>query len=182
MKLELFIPGIPVGAGSKRAFPIYRGSKAKGTREFTGRTIVTDTTGQKGKDWRSSIHYAAFEAMKQNNLPLFNEPVILRVHFWMPRPKSHYRHNLRYPEPLLRDDAPSVHSIAPDATKLVRALEDGFNGVVWRDDSLVVEQHIYKDYTDIGRSGASVSVTSHRSEKLIRDQMPHYSPTAEAGV
>jgi Holliday junction resolvase RusA-like endonuclease len=36
--------------------------------------------------------------------------------------------------------------VMPDATKLLRGLEDALTGVVWHDDAQIVSQHVEKRY------------------------------------
>jgi Holliday junction resolvase RusA-like endonuclease len=158
LKISFFVPGEPKTAGSKKAFCIKKGGV------YTGRAIVTDDTGQAGKDWRAGIVATAFEAMRAADTPPLNEPLILRAEFIMPRPKSHYKSS-----GFIRDDAPVVHSIRPDATKLVRALEDALSNVLWRDDAAVCEQYVFKLYGD--QPGCKVTITTYASESVLRKTM-----------
>ncbi len=48
--------------------------------------------------------------------------------------------------------APFYPTTKPDASKLVRALEDGLNGVLWRDDSQVAEIVAVKYYGEPARA------------------------------
>lgn len=167
MKLEFFVAGLPKGAGSKHGFAVRR-KNASGQYEYTGKVAMIDTSGAAGKDWRGAIHYSAFEAMREQNVtPFKDEPLILRVEFIMPRPKSHFRTGKN--AHILRDDAPSVHFSMPDATKLVRQLEDSLTKVAWDDDSRVCEIHAYKKYGD--QPGAKVVISSYADEAVLRDTM-----------
>lgn len=57
--LELWVAGVPVPQGSKVAQPIYRGSKAKGTRQFTGKVRIAEQQ-RAGLDvWRDAVTAAA---------------------------------------------------------------------------------------------------------------------------
>lgn len=76
---------------------------------------------------------------------LWHGPVELVVRFYVPRPKSHYGAKG------LRPVAPSYPTVAPDVTKLLRAVEDALKGIVWRDDSQVVIQHAWKRYGEPAR-------------------------------
>ena len=53
--IEFFVPGVPKTAGSKKAFPIWRG---KGPSKQFVRSVIVDDAGQAGKDWRASVRQA----------------------------------------------------------------------------------------------------------------------------
>ncbi len=72
--------------------------------------------------------------------------VKLSVWFLMPRPKSHYRTGKFVG--ILKDSAPSLHTIAPDTTNLVKFIEDSLNKVFWKDDCqiyAVIAQKLYDE-------------------------------------
>ena len=132
MKLSLFIPGVPKTAGSKRAFPIWKGRKGE-TRTFTGRTVLVDTTGDAGKRWRADVRSAVMAERKV--LPIETGSLTVHMTFLMPRPKSHYGTGKN--ANVLKDTAPKAyeHLQDPDALKLARAVEDALTGVLWKDDN-----------------------------------------------
>ena len=140
--MRFFVPGIPRPAGSKR--PI--------VSKTTGRSFVVDSSGQKGKDWRGDVKRFAMDADYEKPLDC---AVQLHVYFYLPRPKNHYRTNGN-----LKDWAPRHHTKRPDATKLLRAIEDALTGVCWTDDALIVRQRVEKCYVGLGRPvpGAVVEV------------------------
>ncbi len=131
------IPGIAAPGGSKRAL-----------RTRTGRTVVIDACKRNGA-WRGSV--AAAAAGQMAGVEPFLGPLDLQVLIYMPRPKAHYRRDS------LRPDAPVWHEVRPDATKLLRAIEDAMTGIVWVDDSQVVRQRVEKRYA--GSGGPCVLVT-----------------------
>ena len=45
----------------------------------------------------------------------------------------------------------------PDVSNILKAIEDGCNGIVWRDDSQVVELKLSKSYGDKPRAVVSIS-------------------------
>ena len=141
MQIRLEIPGIPVPKGSAKAFV----SK--------GRAIVTQTNSAKQRPWASAITLAARDAMGGN--PPVAGPCDVRVFFYMPRPKKHYRTGKHSAE--LRPDAPDRHSCTPDIDKLLRCVLDAMTGVVWRDDGQVYSVAGCKFYT--GRPGVLIQVT-----------------------
>ncbi len=129
-RYEFFIPGVPKPGGSKRAFVI------------KGRAILTDASGKAGKDWRGDVKTFGRQAIPS---PIMSGPVRLVIEFHMPRPKSHYRTGKH--AGVLRPDAPLRHTSKPDATKLVRSLEDALTGIAWSDDAQIAVQQIAKVYT-----------------------------------
>jgi crossover junction endodeoxyribonuclease RusA len=125
--IDFFCPGLPKPGGSKKAF-----YNAK-----LGRSLIVDASNN--KDWRASLGVHAQQA--RGSKPLYDEPLQLTVIFVMPRPKNHFRANGE-----LKPNAPDFHTSRPDATKLLRCLEDALTNVVWRDDSLIVIQQVKKQY------------------------------------
>ena len=90
-------------------------------------------------------------------LPMFEGAVMLDVTFVRERPKS------------LPKRTTPAHTKYPDLSKLVRAIEDALTGIVWHDDSQVVETHSRKRYAEPGeRPGAIILVTTN--VKVLPDQ------------
>ena len=135
-----FVPGLPKPSGSKKAF---RHAK-------TSKVIVVDAC-DGSRDWKTTVSQFALAA-RAGCRPM-DGPLRLVVEFRMPRPKAHYRANGE-----LRDNAPAWHTNAPDATKLLRAVEDALNGVLWRDDRQVVLQSVYKAYGE--SPGANIMISA----------------------
>ena len=128
-RVAFSVAGEPAPAGSKNAF----------RHRITGRIVVTDASGKRGKDWRKSVAVAAREAMGAREV--LTPPIGFTMIFRMERPKSHFT-----PKGALRRGAPVVPIVRPDVTKLVRAVEDAMTGIVWGDDAHVVEQWVYRIY------------------------------------
>lgn len=128
-RIEFYVNGEPKSAGSKRAFMV-------GKKGGPKRPILVDTC--KNEDWKTAVRAAAVAAHKTG---LLRGPIYLRVVFWMLRPKSHYNSKGQ-----LKAGAPQWHTKKPDATKLLRCLEDCLKGIVWIDDSEVAEQCVKKPY------------------------------------
>jgi Holliday junction resolvase RusA-like endonuclease len=124
--------GIPAPAGSKRGFV-----QAGHVR------IVDDSV--RSRPWKALVSDAALKETGGRG-PLFRGPLTLEVWFVMPRPKGHFGAGEK-----LRPSAPEYPAVKPDATKLLRAVEDALNGIVWKDDSQVVVQHVYKLYGEPAR-------------------------------
>lgn len=133
---------MPAPGGSKTAFPFRRKDGSLGAR-------VTDA-GKNNKPWRDSVSAAAVAAMRRG--PSTN-PVRVKCLFFRPRPKGHYRQ-----DGWIKMTAPRFPTTRPDATKLWRAAEDALTGIVWVDDSQVIEQHIYQFYADGRPPGMLIEV------------------------
>ena len=136
--VEFTVPGVPAPGGSKKAFVVH--SKKPGAKP---RAVVVDDA-KRNKEWRACVAHEAAEAMRGR--ALFDGPVILSITFYMPRPKKHYRGGVIAKG--LLPTAPRFHSIAPDAGKLARSTQDALSSVVYVDDSLIVEEHHRKLYSD----------------------------------
>lgn len=146
--LDLFVPGDVKPAGSKR--PLMAG----------GRLRVVDSSGDKGKQWRSDIKLTALEAL--NGQAMTAGPIELDLVFVFPRPQGHLRTGRRAGE--LKENAPTHHIKRPDVTKLVRAVEDALTGVVWPDDSQVMATQAVKVYADPGaQPGARIKIYAARA-------------------
>lgn len=68
-------------------------------------------------------------------------PLMIELHFGMPRPKSHYT------KKGLRQTAPIFHTAKPDSDNLVKLIFDALNGRFWRDDSQIVKLFVTKLYS-----------------------------------
>jgi len=77
----------------------------------------------------------------------FDKAICLRLIFYMPRPKNHYRTG-KFSE-LLKDSTPSFHTKKPDVDNLSKAVLDAMTDAgILSDDSIVVQHYIYKKYTE----------------------------------
>lgn len=159
MRVEFFIPGTPSTAGSKRAIPIFE--KVNGIKRWKA-NIVTDDA-KRGKPWRQSVQAEAMKAACGLNPT--REGLRLGVTFVMPRPQAHYRKG-----GILRPDAPTYHLKRPDATKMLRAIEDALNSIIWIDDAQISVQSVQKIYGD--KPGAMVVIES------IEQPQPNVKDTA----
>lgn len=122
---EIFIPGEPKPAGSKKAFK----------NKYTGDVIVTDDSGKPGKAWRETVATLAREGW--GGRPLLQGAVRVEFDFYLHRAKGHYGTGRN--EHLLKDSAPRFICKTPDALKLARAVEDSLKNTVWVDDKQVVD-------------------------------------------
>lgn len=150
---EFFVPGEPKPAGSKSAFAFKRRDGTLGAR-------VTDSSGNKGKAWRTLVSDAAQDAMGSREPVPGGTPLILLIEFTVVRPASHHV-NANRSRPLSPTKVSLRPAKRPDVTKLVRAVEDAMTGIVWADDAQVVHQLASKVYGT--RPGARVIVMEIRA-------------------
>lgn len=123
--------------------PVPQGSMTASYNRKLGVAHVHHVQGTALAMWRASIR----EAAKQAGATLSPQPLVVRVTFGMPRPKSHmqWRAGKYVPKMQHYYDRPSS---APDLDKLVRAVLDALTGLCYPDDSQVVVIHAEKVYGD----------------------------------
>ena len=133
MALTFTVVGHAQPAGSKRPF-----------QTKTGALVVVEDNPKTG-DWKKEVARNAAEAMVlAGQLELWEGPLGFALVFTRIRPKGHYGTGRN--AGVLKPGAPLYPITKPDATKLVRGVEDAMTGVVWRDDAQVVEQSVMKRY------------------------------------
>lgn len=126
--------GIPKPAGSKTAFAIKRGGV------YTGRTVVMDAC-KKTKSWQAIVKA---EAKKHAPATPLVGPISVNFTFYMPRPKSHFGTGKNSKS--LKLSAPAYLIGKPDVLKLARAVEDALTGIIYVDDSQIVDERLSKSY------------------------------------
>jgi crossover junction endodeoxyribonuclease RusA len=130
--------GQPAPQGSKSAF--IRG----------GRAIVTEGGSKTGRSahaaWRQAVATAARDWQQPRNRPLMDGALSVRIDFRLTRPKS-VTVKAR-PHPVTK----------PDLDKLERAVLDSLTGIIFGDDSQVVELHTSKRYADGCAPGCQIRI------------------------
>lgn len=137
-----FVPGTAKPAGSKTAF----------INKKTGKAIITDASGAKGKSWRQDVKTFAWEHRPKE---ILTGAIGFQVVILVERPKSHYgtgRNSSR-----IKDDAPKHPIGKPDVLKLARAIEDALTGIIWKDDAQIVDETLRKGYSG-GGPGAWIRI------------------------
>jgi crossover junction endodeoxyribonuclease RusA len=113
--LDIFVPGHPKPKGSMRAFQVPG-----------GKTVVTSSS-TSTKAWGDAVrlHVASWATKFVKD-----GPVAVALDFVLPRPKS---------APKTKPRRWALAAKKPDIDKLERAIFDALTGVIWGDDSQVVE-------------------------------------------
>jgi Holliday junction resolvase RusA-like endonuclease len=93
------------------------------------------------KDWKALVSQVAGEHSDR----LLAGPLSLSVTFYLARPKSHYGRRGLLPS------APAFPITAPDATKLLRGVEDAMQDIVYRNDAQIVDQSVSKRFGEPAR-------------------------------
>jgi len=148
-----FVPGKPQTAGSKTAV----------VNRHTGRAVVIDSANPEAKErkraWRTDVRdmaQAAAEACGWQKAGA-DVPLSLTVGIVRERPSAHFgsgRNAGRIKQAKLN----AKPTTRPDTIKLVRAIEDALTGVLWHDDSQIVEHMLTKGYGEC--EGAYVTVAA----------------------
>lgn len=132
------------------------GSKTPGVTK-SGRRFVRDAN-PNAADWKRQVRQAAGEAMDGRNA-LLDGPLVLTAWFYQPRPRNHYGSGRNSHK--VKASAPQFPITAPDTTKLVRAIEDAMQGIVYRNDAQIVRQSAGKHYGEPARVEIRVSAEAH---------------------
>lgn len=135
-KVDFFVAGDPAPQGSTRAFYNRR----------AGRVIVT-TDSKRTYPWRTTVSYAAQQAIK-GDAPI-SVGVEVQLRFYLRPPKSVVRKDGTFKRPPIT---------RPDLDKLIRCCLDAFTGIIFGDDSQVVKVEAVKSYGKT--TGVGVSVTA----------------------
>jgi len=139
-RVEFAVEGTPMPRGSHTA--VVRG----------GRAVLLDARREPARKayaaWKDAVTEAARTAMGDD--ALLDGALALHVTFWLRPPKNETRaERLR-----------KYHAKKPDASKLLRAIEDPMSGVVYVDDARIVLVRAEKLYARDRAPGAHVVVTT----------------------
>ena len=131
--LTFFVSGVPIAQPRVKA--CIRGKHAgvydPGTaNEWKNKVMSCGTT-------------AAYRPEQSTKFEVITGPVGLTLHFYLPRPKHHFRSNGE-----LKQTAPWWHTSKPDLDNLEKAVKDAVTqiGVIWSDDSQVCMSQKTKIY------------------------------------
>lgn len=125
MTITFQVFGLPQTKGSSRGFPVKRKNGRIG--------VVITNDNDKNKPWAATV---SGEAQRHRPSTPFTGPVRLMLAFGVQKPKS-------YPK---TKELPATKK--PDLDKMIRSVKDALRGVLYRDDSQVVELRATKAYSD----------------------------------
>ena len=133
--LTFEVPGEPVGKGRHRT--VMRRGKG-------GQSYLANITPAKTASYESTV--ALFAAQAMAGAPLFEGALELNVIAFFARPKSHPKAN-----------PPKWVTKKPDASNLMKAVEDAMNGVVYKDDSQFAIVRMVRVYDDRPRIAITIA-------------------------
>ena len=122
------VDGVPVPKG--RARYVRRGNH------------ISTYTPEKTRTYETLIKDSAIEAMGSSE-PL-ETPVSLYLYIRVPIPKSCTKKRLQAIE-----NGSEKPTKKPDASNILKSVEDGMNGVVYHDDSQIINIHVTKVYSSL---------------------------------
>lgn len=108
--------------------------------------------------WKKLVGLRAKEAVKLSKWKHDGSPLGLRLLFWMPRPKSHFRTGKFWS--ILRDDAPKQHTSKPDIDNLQKAVMDAMTDAgIYSDDCLIFQTEALKAWAGDGfKAGCHITL------------------------
>lgn len=88
------------------------------------------------------------------NREIFKGPLWASFYFFIVRPKSHYGTGKNADR--LKKSAPVHPAKKPDISNLQKWVEDCANGILWVDDSQIIQTHAIKIYTSPGEGAMTI--------------------------
>ena len=138
------------------------GSKKAVTPKGKSFPVVIDAN-PKAKGWKDRIGKACAE---QYGGEFLEGALTATIRFYQPRPQGHFRTGKH--SGLLRDSSPARPTVAPDIDKLSRAVLDGLQGQLYRNDAQVVDKLAQKLYGEPARVEIEVAALA---EQTVADAM-----------
>lgn len=157
--IHIVVTGHPVAKARARASVVPR--KGGGfVTDKTGRPLLHHHTPEKTRKWESEARELARHEMGQDQ-PIA-APVFLTVTAFFAPAQSW---------PNWKRDAALAgmigHTSKPDADNILKAAKDALNGIVWLDDSQVIQTQVAKAYSHRPRVHITVRVMDHISPSSI---------------
>jgi Holliday junction resolvase RusA-like endonuclease len=115
----------------------------KGRARYARRgNFISTYTPEKTRTYETLIRDSAIEAMGSSE-PL-ETPVSLYLYIRVPIPKSCTKKRLE-----AIDNGSEKPTKKPDASNILKSVEDGMNSVVYKDDSQIINIHVTKVYSTL---------------------------------
>jgi Holliday junction resolvase RusA-like endonuclease len=140
------VAGDPGPKGSPRVY-----TKDPRGRPLRAPRVRADS--DKTEAWAEAVAWAAKTTMRGKK-PFVDQALVLEVVFYVMRPRKHYRRK----DATLKALAPLVPAVKPDGDKLQRTTQDAMQGIVFDEDSRIVDWHGSKRYSE-QRAGAWIRVS-----------------------
>jgi Holliday junction resolvase RusA-like endonuclease len=138
-------------AGSKRAFALRKKGGGLVLREGGAPVVVVTDDNPDSKAWKQEVGKAGLLARAEQPghlSKLLEGPLAVTFYFYRPRPKGHSK----AAGGLSKAGRETPYPISkPDVLKLARAVEDALTGVLWRDDSQIVDERLRKFWGEPAR-------------------------------
>jgi len=166
------VEGSPQTAGSKQSFvPLHPQTKEPYRRPGGGIVVSTVDDNPKSKGWKRTVAKVAKKAFTG---PLLEGPLIATFRFYRPRPKNHFA-KFGLSKAGAQSLAPDTR---PDVLKLTRAAEDALNGVIYFDDSQIVEEHLFKCWGEPARLEVEIKQMVEAEKSLFETNVMPWEKTA----
>ena len=130
--LSFEIPGSPIGQGRPKFSTINGHAKAYDP--------------EKSRNYKAYVRMLATQAMKENDFEMITGPCAIKIWAYFDIPKSKSK---KFKEAAL--EAKERPTKKPDADNIVKAILDALNGLMYKDDSCIVELSCVKYYSDVPR-------------------------------
>jgi len=143
--LEITVFGHAEPAGSKTSYVLKRKDGSPLLRSDGSVVVNTADANRKAKGWKQNVaQVVGAEWLAEGRQPL-DGPLALSITVFRPRPKGHFGTGKNSTK--LKDWAVlEFPTTKPDVLKLSRAVEDALTGIVWRDDSQITDEVLFKRY------------------------------------
>lgn len=115
---------------------------------------------KKTKKFKQELGQFVKAYMRKNELQQFTEPVIVSVIFYRPVQKS-----LSRVEKQRRLNGIHPPKVKPDVSNYLKSFEDGLNGILWKDDALIIRETVEKRYSENPHIEIDVQEWSEKYEK-----------------
>lgn len=139
--------GKAVPRGSTKALPrgrrVIHDVDGNRYREDKGSFII-DQESESLKSWMQQVKQTAISEWGIVRNRYSDGPFKIEIIFRLDRPKTHFRSG-RFSDSI-KISAPKYPIVRPDIDKLTRAILDALTGIVYKDDSQVVELDVKKRY------------------------------------
>lgn len=156
--IRIDVLGSPAPKGNARAF----------VNKKTGRAVLASfgsgVTEKRLRSWDAAVREAARDQVDAPVVPVFvGCPLQVALSFRLARPRGHWTKKGG-----LSKAAPLVPTTKPDSDKLARSTLDPLHGIVFDDDSRIVELLVRKTYATPGREGVTILIAQWRPDGEAR--------------